>query len=248
MSGPIHRHRQYRREPNDDPRLARALPGGSGAGPGGASALPASGAGAQSPEQQAEIEGFGMTIFLASLTMVFGGVFAAYLIIWFKNRADWQGIVDGREMSTLALATVLLVAADLASARALKVAADKPRAWSLTRLGAAVATVYLVVQSFSWFPLLAQANQPGHGGTLEIEGFLFLMLTFSHAVHVLGGIIANVVVLGRARSTDGPRPGTLRLLYKYWRFLTLVWVAVLATLFALGRMDVASIDAEDGRP
>lgn len=188
-----------------------------------------------------------MKLFLASLTMVFGGVFAAYLIIWFKNRGDWQGVVDGREMSTLAAATILLIGADLVSARALRAragamevdAAAASRAWSLTRVGAALAAIYLIVQSFSWFPLLGEANAPGRGGTLGIEGFLFLMLTFSHAVHVLGGIIANFVVLARSRSEGGPSLSSLRLLYAYWRFLTVIWVAVLAILFALGRVESA---------
>lgn len=61
------------------------------------------------------------------------------------------------------------------------------------------------------------------------------MLTFAHAAHVLGGIVANFVVLYRSRGGDGPRRGALRLLYQYWRFLTIVWVAVLVALFAFGR-------------
>jgi len=185
---------------------------------------------------EADLQGMGMRLFLASLTMVFGGTFVAYAIIWWKNRANWEGILDGKEIGGLAAATVLLVLADVFAARALKRAPDRAKAWSLTRATIVAATVYLVVQGISWVPLLEASQKPGpSGGDLRIEGFLFLMLTFAHAAHVLGGIVANFVVLYRSRNGAGPRRASLRLLYQYWRFLTIVWIAVLAALFAFGR-------------
>ena len=72
-----------------------------------------------------------------------------------------------------------------------------------------------------------------YGQDLRMEEVLFLMLTFAHAVHVLGGVIANGIVLGKADSDGGPRRNTLRMLYQYWRFLTVVWVGVLGLLIAL---------------
>ncbi len=87
----------------------------------------------------------------------------------------------------------------------------------------------MVVQSLSWAPLLAKAD-PIAGGTLRIEGFLFLMLTFAHAAHVIGGIIANGIVYVRSSRGRGPTRGALQMLYQYWRFLTVVWIAVLAML------------------
>ncbi|MEM6930864.1 MAG: hypothetical protein AAF602_28275 [Myxococcota bacterium] len=196
-----------------------------------------SGAGARgieasaTPATEAEVLGFGMKLFLASLTMIFGATFVAYGIIWWKNRADWQGAVDASEVVGLAAATVLLVAADIAAMRAYKRVSDRDRAARLTLVTAITASVYLIVQSISWFPLLAQADASGDG-TLRMEGFLFLMLTFAHAAHVLGGIVANVIVLARSSGGKGPTRGSLQLLYQYWRFLTVVWVFVIALLFA----------------
>ena len=89
--------------------------------------------------------------------------------------------------------------------------------------------VYLGVQSLSWLPILERVDRRT-GGDLRMEEVLFLMLTFAHAVHVLGGVIANGIVLGKADSDGGPRRNTLRMLYQYWRFLTVVWVGVLGLL------------------
>ncbi|MEM6675292.1 MAG: hypothetical protein AAF726_20760 [Planctomycetota bacterium] len=196
-----------------------------------------SGAGARGIEQsakpatEAEVLGFGMKLFLASLSMIFGATFVAYGIIWWKNRSDWQGAVDTGEVFGLAAATVLLVVADVAAMRAFKRVADRSRAARLTLFTVIAASVYMIVQSIAWFPLLAQADSSGDG-TLRMEGFLFLMLTFAHAVHVLGGIFANVIVLARSSNGRGPTRGALQLLYQYWRFLTVVWIFVLALLFA----------------
>ena len=137
-----------------------------------------------------------------------------------------------KELTGLAAATALLVAADIAASRALKRAPDRARAKRLTKLTIVFALVYLGVQSLSWFPILERVDRRT-GGDLQMEDVLFLMLTIAHAVHVLGGVIANGIVLGKADSDGGPRRNTLRMLYQYWRFLTVVWVGVLALLIAL---------------
>ncbi|MGD2019044.1 MAG: hypothetical protein PVJ89_13065 [Planctomycetota bacterium] len=184
------------------------------------------------PATEAEVLGLGMKLFLASLTMIFGATFAAYGIIWWRNRADWEGAVDSGEILRLAIATILLVAADVAAMRAFKRVDDRPAAFRLTAVTLVTALVYVVVQSISWFPLIAQGDPDGDG-TLRMEGFLFLMLTIAHAAHVLGGVVANGIVLARSTGGRGPLSGSLQLLYGYWRFLTVMWVAVLALLLGM---------------
>ena len=184
------------------------------------------------PASESEVLGLGMKLFLASLTMIFGATFAAYGIIWWRSRDEWQGAVDSGEVVRLAAATVLLIVADIAAARAYRKEGDRQAAFKLTRLTLIMASVYIVVQSFSWFPLIAQGDPDGDG-TLRMEGFLFLMLTIAHAAHVLGGVVANGIVLARSTGGRGPLPGALQMLYQYWRFLTVMWVAVLALLFGM---------------
>lgn len=187
-------------------------------------------AGASDGALEADVQRFGMRIFLASLTVVFASTFVAYGIMWWRHRAGWQSVVTEKEVGGLIVASGLLIVADVCATRAKK-APVRARARKLTIATVVAASVYLVVQSLSWVPLLERANAGRSGGDLRMEGFLFLMLTFAHAVHVLGGIVASGVVLARSRGGRGPRGGALRLLSTYWRFLTVMWVAVLALLF-----------------
>ncbi len=181
-----------------------------------------------------DVIAFGMKLFLASLTMVFGGTFVAYAVFRWRERDGWESILDTPEIMGLVAASILLVIADIAAMRALKKAETRAAARKLTLVTVIFATIYLVVQSISWVPLL---NQVGEriggsivGGTLDHAGGLFLMLTFAHAVHVFGGIVANVIVLLRSKDDRGPARDSLRMLYSYWRFLTVMWVAVLIAL------------------
>ena len=181
-----------------------------------------------------DVIGLGMKLFLASLTMIFGATFVAYGIFRWRERADWKSILDTPEVLGLAAATVLLVIADVASARALKKADTRARAKRLTLVTAIFASIYMVVQAISWVPILDtvgdRVNGSIVGGTLGHAGGLFLMLTFAHAIHVFGGIVANVIVLARSGGDRGPTRDSLRMLYGYWRFLTVMWVAVLIAL------------------
>lgn len=201
-------------------------------------ALPEDPTGARiSPQQEGpppDVIAFGMKLFLASLTMVFGGTFVAYAVFRWRERDDWESILDTPEIMGLVAASVLLVVADIAAMRALKRADTRTAARRLTLITAVSATIYLVVQSISWVPLLGQVGERINGsivgGTLKHSGGLFLMLTFAHAVHVFGGIVANVIVLLRSRGDKGPPRDSLRMLYSYWRFLTVMWVAVVVAL------------------
>lgn len=181
-----------------------------------------------------DVIALGMKLFLASLTMIFGATFVAYGIFRWRERAEWEGILDTPELIGLAAATVLLLLADIATVRALKKADTRAAAKRLTLLAAVFASIYMVVQGVSWVPLLGQVGERINGaivgGTLKHAGGLFLMLTFAHAIHVFGGIVANVIVLVRSKDGKGPQRDSLRMLYSYWRFLTVMWVAVLALL------------------
>ncbi len=178
--------------------------------------------------------GLGMKLFLASLTMIFGATFVAYGIFRWRERAEWDSIVETPELLGLAGTTILLVIADIASMRALKKVESRAEAWRLTMVTLVFALIYMVVQGIAWVPLLEQVGERVNGGivggTLTHAGGLFLMLTFAHAVHVLGGIISNIVVLVRSTKGRGPARDSLRMLCGYWRFLTVMWVGVLVLL------------------
>ncbi|MEZ6017951.1 MAG: hypothetical protein R3F49_22795 [Planctomycetota bacterium] len=178
-----------------------------------------------------EVNSFGMAIFLASLVMIFGATLAAYGIFRWREGASWSAAEPLRNVASLTLATVVLVICDVLATRARKRSADLALARRLTGMTLVLASVYLVVQVSSWVLIFRDAL-PGEGPKLPMEATLFLVLTFTHAVHVLGGIVANAIVYHRSSDGRGPRRVSLDLLFKYWRFLTIVWLVIAAVLLA----------------
>lgn len=178
-----------------------------------------------------EVNSFGMTLFLASLTMIFGATLAAYGIFRWREGSDWEIAEPSRNLATLALATLVLVTCDVLASVARKRSTERPLARRLTSGSLALAIVYMVVQGWNWIGIVSVAL-PSEGPRIGMEATLFLVLTFTHAAHVLGGIIANAVVVHRSRDGQGPRQASLELLYRYWRFLTIVWFVIVAVLLA----------------
>ena len=101
----------------------------------------------------------------------------------------------------------------------------------LTSIRDWLATVYLVVQTWNWWATFASIVPPEDGPRLGMEATLFLMLTFTHAIHVLGGVVADGIVVYRSKQDGvGPRRASLELLFRYWRFLTVVWFVLVAVI------------------
>lgn len=183
------------------------------------------------PFDEQEVNSFGMAIFLASLAMIFGATLAAYGIFRWREGASWSAAEPFRNVVTLGLATVVLVACDVLATVARRRWSERPLARKLTLIALALASVYLVVQVWNWVGLVGAAL-PGDGPRITMEATLFLVLTFTHAVHVLGGVIANGIVVVRSRDGRGPRRASLELLFRYWRFLTIVWFVIVVVLLA----------------
>jgi len=183
------------------------------------------------PFDEQEVNSLGMTIFLASLAMIFGATLAAYGIFRWREGESWSAAEPLRNLVTLGVATAVLVACDVLATLARRRWSERLVARKFTLIALGLASVYLVVQVWNWVGLVGAAL-PGDGPRISMEATLFLVLTFTHAVHVLGGVIANTVVVVRSRAGRGPRRASLELLFRYWRFLTIVWFVLVAVLLA----------------
>lgn len=183
------------------------------------------------PFDEQEVNSLGMAIFLASLAMIFGATLAAYGIFRWREGESWAAAEPFQNLLTLGLATAVLVACDVLATLARRRWSERVVARRLTLVALGLALVYLVVQVWNWIGLVGAAL-PGDGPRISMEATLFLVLTFTHAVHVLGGVVANTVVVVRSREGRGPRRASLELLFRYWRFLTIVWFVLVAVLLA----------------
>lgn len=175
-----------------------------------------------SPERE-DLTGCGLSIFLASLTMLFGAALIGALLVR-AEQADYAQTIDLGRSIGLTAATFLLWRAE----RALAVPAHGPR--RALRRAALFGCAFLLAQAWNWWTLQAD----GFGlGSRTIESVLFHMLTILHALHLVGGLVALLFVSRRAGSGAGEAARLARgleLCRRYWRYLGVLWLILLVPL------------------
>ncbi|MBC8328192.1 MAG: heme-copper oxidase subunit III, partial [Planctomycetes bacterium] len=173
----------------------------------------------------------GMKLLVISLAVLFASAIASFWVV----RGDvegWTGVEEGFRVplgvwaGTAALA--LLSAAAERGARLFDRGAADAGVTAL-KLAFGLAVLFLLAQAWNWQELIAAHLPPG---AKSLYAFNFYLLTGLHALHVIGGLVFHAVVLRRARrerygaaAHEGPRN-----LAVYWHFLSLTWLALLATL------------------
>lgn len=170
-----------------------------------------------------------MRLFLASLGMLFAAGMIGYLVI--RLRApEWPppgspGLPAGLWLSTgLVLASsATMLLAERAARR------GRQRALGGWLVCALLLTLgFLGAQVLNWMQVAAAAIFPQE----SLAAFGFFVLTFLHALHVLGGLAPLIIVTLRAR--DGVYAGAgregLHHVGMYWHFLAVTWIAIFGVL------------------
>jgi cytochrome c oxidase subunit 3 len=172
---------------------------------------------------------FGVVLFLASELMFFGGLFASYFFLRART-SPWPP--GGAELETLpaAIATAIL----LASSGTFQVGVRAARGGSLRGLRAWIGLTlllgggFLAMQAREWATLPFDVSSHAYGT-------LFYGMTGFHGLHVIGGLLLMLVVLGRAAQgayRGGETRGVEATGY-YWHFVDAVWLGLFATLFLI---------------
>lgn len=166
---------------------------------------------------------------LVSILAVFGTLIVAY--VWRSgNPQFWHPVVLPRQL-WLSTALLLLCSAAIEMARwALRNRGLKEYSSWLIRTGW-LAMAFLVSQVLCWRIL----NAAGAVGD-QNRGF-FYVLSGTHGVHILGGLVALGYLIWRvwnpwAQDADLRRNTITLMLATYWHFMGIIWVALYA-MFAL---------------
>ena len=172
---------------------------------------------------------FGTVLFLASEVLFFGGLFGAYFALR-ASTALWPP--EGVELETVlaTVGTVILVVSSFTFQAGVR-AGERGRlgglrAWSLVTL--VLGATFLGIQWWDWSHL-------DFGVSSHAYGTMFFTMTGFHGLHVAGGLVLMLVILGRLAQgayRDGNLTGPQAVAY-YWHFVDVVWVALYATLFLL---------------
>ena len=174
---------------------------------------------------------FGVKILLISLSMLFGASLLGYVITRFQVGGAWDGYETEGLRLGLAVSTVVLLACSWFLHRAVEAARAGDTGAIKKRLviTAVLATIFLVNQAHAWWELIEL-----NGGVMrerDMSLFLFYMLTWVHAAHVLFGYPPLAIVLKKAATYGPTNHRGLVNCALYWHFLDVAWILIAIALW-----------------
>jgi cytochrome c oxidase subunit 3 len=172
----------------------------------------------------------GTVVWLASELMFFSGLFAAYFTLRATSPGDWPPAGDELNVAVSGLFTLALVASSGTMQLAVRalVAGRLPafRGWMVATMVLAVG--FLANQAHEWSSLEFSVSSHPYGSC-------FYVMTGFHGLHVLGGVLAMVLLLGRSGSGrfGAAEAPAVEMVSYYWHFVDVVWIGLWAVLFLL---------------
>jgi len=178
-----------------------------------------------SPKQLAMIVLFG------TLSMLFGASVVGYLITRSQNDV-WRSASMPALPLGLVASSILLAALSVAMHAALR-AVRQNRFEALQRaliLALLLGLAFVVGQAENWRSMYAAAIATD---ARTLYAFTFYMLTGLHALHVVGGFVPLLVVLGKAkrREYSSSNHEGVKLCTQYWDYLGVIWAILLSVLY-----------------
>ena len=172
----------------------------------------------------------GTVVWLASELMFFSGLFAAYFTLRATAGGDWPPDDVHLEVLTSGLFTLGLVASSGTMQLAVRAIGRNRlpafRGWVIATMILAVA--FLANQAHEWSSLEFSVSSHAYGSS-------FYVMTGFHGLHVSGGVLAMILLLGRAgsRRFGAADLTAVEVVSYYWHFVDVVWIGMWATLFVL---------------
>ena len=186
----------------------------------------------------------GTIVWLGSEVMFFAGLFAIYFTIRNTSPELWAARTELLNIPFAAVNTLILVLSSF-TAQAGVFAAERFQPYSTKKRG------WLGWGMVEWFFLtfalgaIFVSGQIWEYATLVAEGMpiwsdsyasAFYLTTGFHALHVTGGLIAFLLVIGRAYAVKnfGHKEATSAIVTSYyWHFVDVVWIALFAVIYFL---------------
>jgi cytochrome c oxidase subunit 3 len=172
----------------------------------------------------------GTVVWLASELMFFSGLFAAYFTVRGLTEGPWPPEGVELEPAIAGLFTLFLVASSgtmQLGVRALT-RGDRRRFRIWVGVTLVLAAVFLGNQLREYAGLSFQVDSHAYGSA-------FYLMTGFHGLHVFGGMLAMVVLLGRSVNAGFGASETpaVEVVSYYWHFVDVVWVGLFATIYLL---------------
>jgi cytochrome c oxidase subunit 3 len=187
----------------------------------------------------------GTIVWLSSELMFFAGLFAAYFTVRNVTPELWDQETQLLNVPFAAVNTTILVLSSLTcqfgvfaaergrpgrSGTLLQVKSWGMREWFV--LTYVMGAIFVGGQAFEYAELVHE------GVTIPSSayGSLFYLATGFHGIHVVGGLLAFLLVIGRtfvARRFTHEQAISAIVVSYYWHFVDIVWVALFATIYLI---------------
>ena len=175
-----------------------------------------------------------MWLFIISDAITFGAILFAYGYL--RNASpDWPTPFEHASIWNALLMTFILVTSSLTILIAVKAAEEdnRTRAFRWTMFTAVLGILFTTLHTREWFDLAGKGVrlfQNPWGAPLF--GATFFSITGLHMAHVLGGVVALIVVgLLYKKGSYGAKH--VEILSLYWHFVDLVWMFVVPLVYLM---------------
>ena len=172
----------------------------------------------------------GMWVFLASEVMFFTGLIGAYVVLRASHPA-WPGSEGHLNVWIGTVNTLVLICSSttivLALAASQREDTRAMRRWLSATI--VLGALFLCIKGSEYSAKFAHHILT----STNVFWSCYFALTGFHALHVLGGILFNLVVLSYTRRTDlwVARGHRLELAGLYWHFVDIVWIFLFPMLY-----------------
>ena len=172
----------------------------------------------------------GMWVFLASEVMFFTGLIGAYIVLWLGH-PSWPGADAHLSVAIGTINTLILICSSTTIVMALAAsgrgATRAMRGWLIATI--LLGSLFLVIKGLEYHAKFSHHILP----STNIFWSCYFTLTGFHALHVLGGIVFNLMVLRWMfrPALWSSRRHRLELAGLYWHFVDIVWIFLFPLLY-----------------
>ena len=176
----------------------------------------------------------GIWLFLASEVMLFGALFATYIILR-TGSIDWPLGRDILNVPMATLNTIVLISSSVTMVMAWASLMRKSLSKFRLYMGLTVffGFCFCIIKYFEYSAKLHHGLLPSTNNFLAI----YFTLTGLHAIHVIGGMAVNAYLWGPGSKLwkTNPQWFTNRVEYAglFWHFVDLVWIFLFPILYLL---------------
>jgi cytochrome c oxidase subunit 3 len=185
----------------------------------------------------------GTIVWLASEVMFFAGLFAMYFSLRANAPEIWANDTQILDVQFALINTLILVASSFtaqfgvfAAERMQPRATGKsPKNWGLVEwffLSYVLGAIFVVGQVYEYAMLVSE----GVSISSNSYGSAFYITTGFHALHVTGGLIAFLLIIGRTYAAKkfghAEATGAIVVSY-YWHFVDVVWIGLFLIIYVL---------------